>query len=638
MKKTAVFAGLMAIGISATVLVGTQNLSLQQALNQLAGNNRAPYTALSAQQAANIMLLQEQQAAEHTVNMPGVLVMCFDDNYKELSPNHDSLYVNSMTNNGIVGGLTIEMQAITQNDTVNNVLSIWDVQALKNRGWELGTTGYDEIAGMYDPNTGLIATGAIASEDTFSANIARGIRAQRDSTYQGIGPLGMPRYAVSSYSSSSNVIDRALALNGIEYQFTGAGTATGANAYDGVSMAGSRPTGLLAASLANMGMFGTGSTVNQPLAAVRGIHGPRYQIVNQLYDGATFASWKKALDRAVQQGGLVVYVGHKPSDIGTAVALKAGKAESFDSLCTYINERYLSTGKLLCLKPSEGLDYFFKRPVGPLVNFASPDFQDFDGDGHVDGWYNGTVGANSNSFAASDSAYLIPHAATYMGHQSMALNWGRAFTQNFPINGNGTYSGSRSGSNWSPLNGINFTVSESNDQIWWQTNAMLCVIPPEGDGWTARFEAWAIIDTTAGGGVASIAGDTLGVTFYAPYQFVAPNYLGTAPAYKFMQAHVAAGTFYRGPDVSWDYVNATTSMPQSGYHFWRLGARNNLYRSGKEWAHMLAEWDVPAYSNYLIVSLCKSRLLPQGSVVISNYSVTFSRRDGQLPKFIASEN
>lgn len=644
MKKTAVWAGLVAVGISATVLIGTQDLSLQQALNQLAGNNKAPYTALSTQQAANVMLLQEQQAAEHTTSMPGVLMWDWDDNHKVLAP--DSLFIDAMTDNGIKFGLNMEMYTVLNGDTTATYISIWDAKALQNRGAEIGTAGYRELTSLYNQFRGAVSTGdslgvGVSPLDSFVVNIQRGVLAQRDSTYNGVGFGVAPRYSVNSNSSASWAVNYALAANGIEYGFAGGTTPSGVSSADGAHAYSYRPWGPIESQLVNFGMFGAngdgagtpGGSYQTPLPIIRGRLPNRYETVNNLYETLDFKGWKNRLDRAAQFGGAAIFVGHSPRTVGASLTdiTPSGGTDAlsrFDSLCTFIKTNYIDTGLLLSKIPSDGMDYFYKRPIGPLVNFIPDDFADIDGDTHVDFWFNG----RGLTVSLEDTALIYPHTARYLGHPSMVLNWGSTLAQMFPtFTGTGNY---RTLSQWAP-GSQGTALTTSNQKIWYQTNAMCVAIPPLGEGWVARFEVAAIVDTVASG-YSSVTGDSLGISFMTLSQGYQDQILsgGSVPDWKNTVYRTQSGSDSNWRDYSW---RAYSSIgPVSGRHLVTLGSRNALYRDNSEWVILQAEYRVPAYCDYVVVSIYKSVTLPAGAVVISNPRLTFYRRAGSLPKFIST--
>jgi hypothetical protein len=337
-KRLALFGAGIIVAIGGMATVNMTNFSLQQALNQLAGNNDAPYTRYSAQQAANLLLANTP--TEHDT-LPGVITFVWDDNVKELAPSHDSLYVQSMRSRGIVGGLAIEPENILYGDSTLS-LTLGDVRLLVNSGWDArGTVGWDELSGLYHGNTGLLATGAYATPDTFYNNISRAVVAQRDTM-----GLGAPRWISHSNSSAAMVTNQAAALAGILFGYASGQTAS-AGAGDG-----DRPNQLYPVNVARYGAWGTGGSGSAVVAALPGLHLGRYEIRQTIGESNTFVQWKAAMDRAVQTKGLFVFIGHRPSVVGATMAgtspfVGLDNTETFDSLMSYIK---LSLDRFNCAK------------------------------------------------------------------------------------------------------------------------------------------------------------------------------------------------------------------------------------------------------------------------------------------------
>lgn len=601
-KKVGIWSGIIAVVVSSAILQATNPYSLQQALNLLAGNTRAPYTQYSAQQAANIMLANQYARAEETTILPTVTFV-WDDVARELWGASDSLLINPTGNIkmrirdimhqfDIDGGLAFETQNVIYGDTVSTSLSISMVRALVNRGWEVGTVGWDEISGMYHGSASLLAQGYTnAQADTFYNNINRAVLAQRDT----LG-LGHPRWISHSNSSSSWITNQAAARNGIEFGFQSSQTVTLSGSFTNANGYGVRPNELYPLDCARWGMWGTGGAGGYPVSALMQQRVDRYQILQSLGEASDSSACYKTIRRAMQTKGLVVFIGHKPS---TWEATLEGQ-NGFYALMQYL-DTLRDAGRIQILTPSEAADYYYNKPLSPVASVIPTNFEDLDGDTHLDWWFANRAGFGG-SFVAADTARLAPWRTSTSGHNgkaAMSLNW--------------------TGEDGSS----SIIAGQTANDAWEGSRAVLSAIPPAGGGWTVKFECWVIADTTAAGwtvGTAPQQGDTIGVVFYGPAESFM-NRWGTG-----------------NPNMSW--VNDTngsggpgTSM--GGYissapgNLIRLGYRHNADRAGtnKEWAHLVATWDVPEFSDYLFVSIYKTAQAPAKGLVISDYSVTFYRRD-----------
>jgi hypothetical protein len=152
--------------------------------------------------------------------------------------------------------------------------------------------------------------------------------------------------------------------------------------------------------------------------------------------------------------------------------------------------------------------------------------------------------------------------------------------------------------------------------------SVLCKIPPAGSGWTVQFECWAICDTTVAGwtaGASPQAGDTLGVTFGGPMEGYTNRWGSGVPQLRWMKD--AGGGDYTA-SVSHP-IYSSSAVPGN---IFRFTARNNLHGKG-EWVHMVCTWDIPAFTDYLFISIWKTAQAPTNGIIISDYSVHYYRRD-----------
>lgn len=587
--KLAMFGGGMIASI--VLLATTTNYSLQQALNQLAGNNRAPYTALSTQQAANVMLAQELARTPHGERMPGVFTIVVDDNNKEWSA--DSLYIQQCLAHGIGVGFTLEPEAIEAGG--GTVMSLAEVTALYSLGFEMGTAGYDEIGGLYAGITSLIAQGyTVAQRDSFFDNIERGV------TWNIEKGFGQPRFHSYSNSSGCQVTAAAARTNGIEYAVSSIIPPTVAGSFIDSLGEGQRNNAPYPPTVARWGAWGSGGAGAWKVSAHRGWHGNPYEIAQTLAESNTYANWKEALSRASQIGGLIVLNLHRASDC------EASTGVSWDSLMTLVEEK-IDAGYLVSMNPSDAFDYYWKRAPSPLTRYEAGvgNFDDIDGDGHLDMW-----AANQGGLAVADTALIKPWGAATSGHdgrKAYSLNW-------------------TGGEGGSPIIG-GATISDP----WEAARAWHGVLPPQGGGYTVRFECWIIADS-AGASYTAISGDTVGVTFYGITEGLTNRWGTTTPNWNAISG--ASGTY--GPSTSHTLYGNLVG-PSIG-NFIRLGSRNNASRAtNKQWASLIATWEVPEFVDYVIVALWKTAQSPANGIVISDYSITFHNRGAIAPAYLVSE-
>jgi len=593
MATTVVVGAIAAIGISQT----TFTLSTQQALNKLAGRNKAPYTEFTTQQAVNHILSDALAYREYGATFPGVFTIVVDDNLAEWSLDSIPNYTQIALDNGIGIGFTMEVEQLGK----AGVLTRGQAQALYAAGCEMGTAGYDEISKMYNGDVSLLAQGyTAAQEDSFYNNIRRGVLAQRDT----LG-MGQPRFHSYSNSSGCRVTALACINNGIDYGVSSWLAPTPSGSFDADNGEGFRNNADYNNTYSRFGAWGNSyykgvsigtSAGGAKMSANRFWRPNRYEIAQNIAESSSFAIWRSTLVRAAQTGGLVVLNLHRASDCETATGA------TWDSLMTMIKEDFIDTGLMVSENPSNAFDRYYKRFPGPYTNMVPDNFADIDADTYLDNWV-----ANRATWSAADTAKIKPWGTATSGH-----------------NGKKAYS-----LNWTGSEGGTAMISgQTVNDAWEGTKAMLASQVPKGGGWLARFEVWIAADS-AGAGYTSISGDTVGVTFYGQIEGYTNRWGSSSPNLESWGAS-ATGSGANFPTFSSHDVYGALG-PATG-QYTRLGARNNLSRpNGKEWNCFITTWEVPEYVDYIFVSIWKGTQSPANGIVISDYSLTFSKMDGGKP-------
>lgn len=561
----------------------------QEALNLLAtGGQRT--TGMSPQEALNELVAQQRnviaQASEVTEIIP-TIAFVWDDNASELWAPGDSLLKNPtgavkmrirdiMHQFNIDGGIAFEPESVLSSDTTltPGTISLPEIMALVGRGWDVGTVGWDESNSMYNGNYSLLAQGYTQAQvDTFYNNINRAVLCQRDT----LG-IGAPRWISHSNSSATWITDQAAARAGIEFGFAPGQTATTSEP---------RPNELYPLDCAKWGMWDTGGAFGRPVSAIMQQRLNRYEILQSFGENNDSSHVYKTIRHAMQTRGLVVFIGHKPSNWETTLQGQNG----FYKLMEYL-DTLRDAGRIQILTPGDAAHYYFNRPLSPLANVIPTNFEDLDKDGHLDWWFQG----NGTNTAAADTAGIKPWGTATSGH-----NGKKAYSLNWAGEGNGT----------------GMWAGQIADAPHESAKACIAVIPPAGGGWTVQFECWVIADS-AGATYTAITGDTVGVTFGGPFERYVNRFGTGAPTLGWLTD--SGGAYF--PLISHGFANAA---PGNVIH---LVGRNNASRAGtaKEWAHLVATWEVPEFSDYLFISLWKTAQSPANGIVISDYSVTFYQR------------
>src|SRR5690349_3305009 len=171
-KRLAIFIALMAALFAATNTNAT-SYTVQQALNQIAGNSTAPYTRYTAQQAANLLLQGIPANAQINTTPKATLVIVVDDQDKQwfngtVGANGHSIRTIMKTNHLVagfsIGAYYVEARGVS--DTTTNSLSVTNLQNLvAHDGDEVGSGGYFEgtqggmLGGWWHGNSGHFAKG-----------------------------------------------------------------------------------------------------------------------------------------------------------------------------------------------------------------------------------------------------------------------------------------------------------------------------------------------------------------------------------------------------------------------------------------------------------------------------------------------
>lgn len=542
-------------------------------------------------------------SAPHGASMPGVLTFVWDDDIKEMEPGGAS-FSDVMHSHGLKSGFTVEPQSFIENDTVNTVMSIYDLRALQLRGNSMGTAGYDEINAMYAGNTSLLAQGYTQAQlDTFVNNITRGVDAQIQYG------LGRPRWHSYSNASGCYVTKAALSENGIDYGVIVFGTTpTGSASFGAGQGQGLRQEGAVEYKSARWGMWGSGGAEGGNIAAARGAIGDPYEIMQCTAETSTWVQWKAALDKAAILGGLVVFNGHRASTIVAnlgAPFTTGTNLQKWTQFCDSLKVHYLDRGLLVSLNPDDAFDYYWKRPLGPLTNLmpGRNNFEDLDGAGGKDMWGEG-IGA----WAAGDTAQLIK-----VGNNSSGHNGKRSYSLNWAAGGTGT----------------NIISTTTANDPWESSRAWVAVLAPQGSGWMARFECWVKTDTTQGTDQ-SASGDTIGVNIFAMYERT-PGRPPTTGGNSFtvgIDNRLIGGTQFESARFTSAWYGLTTTPPNIGNGAMRLGSKNDINAvAPQEWGYLSQTFEVPDGAQYLLFNLWKCGQLTANSVIISDINVTAFRRN-----------
>jgi hypothetical protein len=539
-----------------------------------------------------------------------VPTICFeiDDQNEEFF--EDSLYVYSdnrnikqsirdmMREHGIVAGMAVSAYYVEHGDTVTNTMSVSKLRALREHdGWEIGNGGWDEKLWFSD-QTGRLATGAYTQaefDSAFDFLVLGNQRALRDTLF-----LGTPRYYSYSYSSATSRIEQVLASAGIEYGVVGSQTQSVG------SQQGTRPNRIYPLDCARWGAWGAGGggfgvgAGGRAVTAIPGYHLNPYEIYGSMGEAVDTAATNQLISRALQTNGLLVWYSHTFSAWESSLQGKNGVKLILSRIGNLIAQ-----GRMRCVVPSQAFDLYYKAPIGASAGFYADSFQDLDNDSHLDWW-----GSDNMGQTASDTARitLMPGTIRHGGKRGYSLNWGADLS----------------------AGSINHVLAGASniDSTWEATWAVMGVPVPQGGGFTAQFEIWAICDTALGGAEVPLAGtgkyanEEFGVVFYAPIEaFTNQQGISSSQSFRWNVTSTASDFSLMASYP----VTASTVYPYPSNCI-KFTKRNNIRRAAHEWAHCVFTYDVPEVSDYLLIALWKDRWFPANEVIVSDYKLTFFKR------------
>jgi len=621
--KGIVAASIMAGVFGASVLSGVVSLdeySVQHALNILAtGSFSVDPHEYSEKAALNILVDRALGASSTSTSEQDsfVATVCFviDDQSKEFwgQANHasDSLLINNtgaakksirdlLQQYEIKPGFSIGAYYVQHSDTASLILSPANLRSMRARGWEMGSGGWDEKT--WFSGTQLIARGNYTQAQLNTAmrqHFYGNMLAMRDT----LG-IGAPRFHSWSQSSACALLLPWFKQAGLEY-----GVSTLEAIFSGDAGAGKRPHTSFSLFMTQHGTWGTGGASNRYVSAAPGIHESQYEICGVLSEVSDTAQTYETLRRAMQTRGLVVWNAHKFSTWETNLQQQDGVQDVLEWIAARVAE-----GRMRVLIPSQAFDIYYKAPISPSAVFYTDNFQDLDGEGHRDFWFEG-----AGLYAAGDTALLKLAAGTirHGGKRAYSLNWAEGASVGVP-----------------PI-----ASTSVNDSTFDMNNAGMCVVPPQGGGWTAEFEIWVCADSIANattklsgaltGGLDQTLNREVGVMFWAFAEHYNNRWgVTNQPNFDNMSRFDTGGAAVSRFPIWTSHGDVTAGTGQ----IWpnnciRLQRRNAVQRADHTWSHLIATYDVPEGADYLVISLWKDILLKANAVYVSDYKLRFYRKD-----------
>jgi len=356
------------------------------------------------------------------------------------------------------------------------------------------------------------------------------------------------------------------------------------------SSSNNRQNELYQVDAAHWGIWGTGGAKGKPISAIPGVHNSPYEIMQSLAESSDTSDVYKTVRRALQTKGLIVFNLHRATTSETNLQ----GANGFKAFCQYL-KTLIDQGRLQCLTPSEAFKIYYQNSWAPTINFGTKNFDDLDGDTHLDMWFSG-----NGTAAVGDTALLNPFSSVvkYGGLKTMRLNW--------PV-GSAVFPGGLL----------------TADSTWERGNAVKAVFPPAGAGWTAIAEMRAICDT----GVASGTNPNtkyIGMCFYAAIEGNSYQYaVSGAPSVDNWYQSAAANRIPWQASVRNVGSAGDVNRPGTWYTF---SDDNRLNSGNAKWLFVTSSFDLPADCDYLFINVFKHTAFPVNEVIITDPVVRFYNR------------
>jgi len=654
-KRLSIWAAITATMATASVLLGTNHYSIQEALNALVNGTDGNLHQYSTQEAANLLVELAQTPTERDT-LVSEICLVMDDNVKRGSgsagtyENMDTMRAAMFSCRTAVNGttvytdadgrttkwhfpvtFTIEPQSAlaqggsdTSSAATSTNFSIYDFNNFATRyGCDLTcTTGFDEQGGWAHGITGKIAKGNFTSYDQFENNLIRGIKPSMiDSLgFRNIDPNF--KFKTMSWSNASATMPQKqiLARNGIKYAVSSNNLAS-ANSTQGV-----RPNFLW--PISGGVPMGLGEGANNFISCMPGRLPDRYEIVQALAETNDTTIVMDTIRKcvALRGSGLVINI-HNLALWSSNLTGTTGPGTVSGLMA--ILAKYERQGRIKFVTFDQFCNDFYERPIGPTANWLPKNFSDNDLDGKVDLFIQGVTG---NSFPGT-SATGVPTNGTgavtittggYGGLKEAALRWEG-------ISAIGAH-GSVAGQVFDP------EFNNARTQPW-SSGALAVAYPCPPQGYMAHIEFEVREDTTKCS-LARHGGDG-GTNDGVPHGTTAANSGGVGDTIGVWWQASAGGRWNKkqlGLSVQPLYILSETAsrkwMPYGSYAttvttekevLMVLTNKDRNSSTANKYARFEAEFPVPAMADILYIGIWKGGSIQSQAVRISDVSLSFYR-------------